>query len=194
MRVPVTASVSVENKGRFVRRRKKFKRDLEVILADGVYHFARHLPRKAGFRIFSALGDTFWWLLRKDRERALQNLEIAFPDAPEPARRAIARGMFKLIGQNTFEFLNLEGSSPERVTSLIERVEGKEQVKVSFRDTGQGLKEEVKQKLFEPYFSTKTTGTGLGLAICRSLSREMGGDVVVSNVEGGVEATLYLSA
>lgn len=134
----MTAFFSVENKGRFVRRRKKFKRNLEVILADGVYHFARHLPRGVGFRIFSALGDTFWWLLRKDRERALENLEIAFPDAPEPVRRAIARGMFKFIGQNTFEFLNLEGSSPERVTSLVERVEGKEYLDEAY-EAGKGL-------------------------------------------------------
>jgi signal transduction histidine kinase len=72
--------------------------------------------------------------------------------------------------------------------------DGQGQIRISFRDTGAGLNEDVKQKLFEPYFSTKTTGTGLGLAICRGLSREMGGDVVVTNVEGGkgVEATIYL--
>ncbi len=72
--------------------------------------------------------------------------------------------------------------------------DGQEQMRISFRDTGPGLSEEAKGKLFEPYFSTKTTGTGLGLAICRSLSREMGGDVVVGNASGGkgVEATLYL--
>ncbi|MFQ5511244.1 MAG: ATP-binding protein [Candidatus Krumholzibacteriia bacterium] len=65
---------------------------------------------------------------------------------------------------------------------------------ISFRDTGPGLSEEVQQKLFEPYFSTKTTGTGLGLAICRGLSREMGGDVVVTNLENGhgVEAKVFL--
>lgn len=70
------------------------------------------------------------------------------------------------------------------------------QIALTFRDTGTGLSEEVRHKLFEPYFSTKTTGTGLGLAICRSLSREMGGDVVVTNVGKGqgVEATLYLRA
>jgi len=121
-----------------VRRRKKIKRDLEVVLADGVYHFARHIPRGAGFRVFSALGDASWWLLRKDRARALQNLEIAFPDAPEPARKAIAKAMFKSIGQNAFEFFNLEGSSPERVTSLIDRVEGKEHLDAAYA-AGTGL-------------------------------------------------------
>ena len=67
-------------------------------------------------------------------------------------------------------------------------------VRVSFRDSGPGLSEEVKGRLFEPYFSTKTTGTGLGLAICRSLSREMGGEVTVKNLPGGrgVQAALYL--
>jgi nitrogen fixation/metabolism regulation signal transduction histidine kinase len=72
--------------------------------------------------------------------------------------------------------------------------EGEALVKVSFRDSGPGLGEEVQGKLFEPYFSTKTTGTGLGLAICRTLSREMGGEVTVENVTDGtgVEAAIYL--
>ncbi|MCK5712537.1 MAG: sensor histidine kinase [Hyphomicrobiaceae bacterium] len=55
------------------------------------------------------------------------------------------------------------------------------------------MSDEAAEKLFEPYFSTKTTGTGLGLAICRSLSQEMGGDIDVRNVAtGGVEASVLL--
>jgi len=66
-------------------------------------------------------------------------------------------------------------------------------IRLSIRDTGPGLSDEVAEKLFEPYFSTKTTGTGLGLAICRSLSQEMGGDVDVHNVAGGgVDASVML--
>jgi len=67
-------------------------------------------------------------------------------------------------------------------------------VRISFVDTGPGLSASTLQRLFEPYFSTKTTGTGLGLAICRTLSREMGGDVTVRNADSGrgVEAALLL--
>lgn len=67
-------------------------------------------------------------------------------------------------------------------------------VEVTFRDTGPGLSDEVRERLFEPYFSTKTQGTGLGLAICRTLSREMGGDVTLENLpdRSGAVATLRL--
>jgi nitrogen fixation/metabolism regulation signal transduction histidine kinase len=73
-------------------------------------------------------------------------------------------------------------------------VAGSPVVLIAFRDSGPGLHTDVSKRLFEPYFSTKTTGTGLGLAICRTLSREMGGDVTIGNVAGdhGVEATLTL--
>ena len=79
-----------------------------------------------------------------------------------------------------------------RCTEITEQ--GGKMVRISFRDTGPGLSASATQKLFEPYFSTKTTGTGLGLAICRTLSREMGGDVTVRNAESGkgVEAALLL--
>jgi PAS domain S-box-containing protein len=74
------------------------------------------------------------------------------------------------------------------------RQDGVRFLRLSFLDSGPGLSEAASEKLFEPYFSTKTTGTGLGLAICRSLSREMGGDVTVENRTGhtGADATLLL--
>jgi PAS domain S-box-containing protein len=72
--------------------------------------------------------------------------------------------------------------------------DGERMVRIMFRDQGAGLSDAVARRLFEPYFSTKTTGTGLGLAICRTLSRQMGGDVTIRNAPegGGVEATLTL--
>jgi PAS domain S-box-containing protein len=79
------------------------------------------------------------------------------------------------------------------VSCRRESIDGNDFVRVSFCDTGPGLSDEAAEKLFEPYFSTKTTGTGLGLAICRSLSQEMGGDIGVRNVAtGGVEASVLL--
>jgi two-component system nitrogen regulation sensor histidine kinase NtrY len=88
----------------------------------------------------------------------------------------------------------MSGGGELRISCDEATYDHRRMVRVSFRDTGPGLSDEVKGRLFEPYFSTKTTGTGLGLAICRSLSREMGGDVTVGNVPDnrGVQAALYL--
>ena len=47
-------------------------------------------------------------------------------------------------------------------------------VTVEIRDTGVGLDPEAKERLFEPYFTTRTSGTGLGLAIVRCGSRGQG--------------------
>jgi signal transduction histidine kinase len=53
------------------------------------------------------------------------------------------------------------------------------------RDFGTGISEEARERLFEPYFSTKTSGTGLGLAICAQLLEEMKGGLELINQEGG---------
>lgn len=44
-----------------------------------------------------------------------------------------------------------------------------EMVEILFRDQGVGIKEEVMQSLFNPFFTTKPRGNGLGLAICRRI-------------------------
>ena len=93
--------------------------------------------------------------------------------------------------ENAMEAMGQKGGEL-RVRCSETKHEDAPAIRISFRDTGPGLKDEVARRLFEPYFSTKTTGTGLGLAICRTLSREMGGDVTLENVKGGVEAALLL--
>jgi signal transduction histidine kinase len=95
--------------------------------------------------------------------------------------------------ENAIEAMGTNGGEL-RVGCTETTEQGTPMVRISFRDTGPGLSESATNRLFEPYFSTKTTGTGLGLAICRTLSREMGGDVTVKNAESGrgVEAALIL--
>jgi signal transduction histidine kinase len=46
-------------------------------------------------------------------------------------------------------------------------------------DSGAGIPPDVRARLFEPYFTTRTTGTGLGLAIARRVIEEMGGTIAL---------------
>ncbi len=67
------------------------------------------------------------------------------------------------------------------------------QVDVLVADEGQGLAKEARERLFEPYFSTKSTGTGLGLAITKSIVEELGGSIALRNrPEGGAEVRVTL--
>lgn len=52
-------------------------------------------------------------------------------------------------------------------------------VKVSVLDNGCGMTEEQMSKIFEPYFTTKSSGTGLGLTVLFKIMKQHGGDVVV---------------
>jgi signal transduction histidine kinase len=65
-------------------------------------------------------------------------------------------------------------------------------VRLYWRDNGAGLPTDVADRLFEPYFSTKSKGTGLGLAICRSLAERMGGRIGLGNRSDGPGAEAVL--
>lgn len=55
---------------------------------------------------------------------------------------------------------------------------------VSVSDTGSGLSEEVKRRLFEPFMTTKKEGMGVGLSICRTIVEAHGGSIWASNNQG----------
>ncbi len=52
------------------------------------------------------------------------------------------------------------------------------------RDTGAGMDQEALSRVFEPYFSTKTTGTGLGLPIAKRNVELSGGSIEVVSERG----------
>lgn len=48
---------------------------------------------------------------------------------------------------------------------------------ISVKDNGNGIKEELQSKIFDPNFTTKTSGTGLGLAICKAIVEKANGKI-----------------
>jgi len=68
-------------------------------------------------------------------------------------------------------------------------------VKISLRDTGDGIPQAALGKIFDPFFTTKDTGHGLGLATCNSIVERHGGCIEVESQEGvGTTFHLYFPA
>jgi signal transduction histidine kinase len=60
-------------------------------------------------------------------------------------------------------------------------------------DNGEGISEEIIDRIFEPFVTSKETGTGLGLSICRRIAEMHRGLLVASNrVGGGAQFSLFL--
>jgi two-component system nitrogen regulation sensor histidine kinase NtrY len=114
--------------------------------------------------------------------RGAEGVEVVMEEGAEidvVADREALRKVLVNVMENALEAMTDGGSIAVRYGR-----EGEEAV-VEIEDTGCGLSPEVQERLFEPYFSTKTNGTGLGLAICQSLVREMGGEILLRNRDDG---------
>ncbi len=55
-------------------------------------------------------------------------------------------------------------------------------VRISISDNGEGISKEKGKKLFQPYFTTKSSGTGLGLAMCRDIVEQFEGKIEYESV------------
>jgi len=66
----------------------------------------RLLPRRAGLRLFSALGNLAFSLYSKERDRSLSNISLAFPDIDQMIVRAMAKGSFRSLGRNAYDAMN----------------------------------------------------------------------------------------
>lgn len=64
--------------------------------------------------------------------------------------------------------------------------EGQKWIRVIVEDSGKGIPEDLREKIFEPFFSTKPkeTGTGLGLAISYGIIKDHKGDILLESEEG----------
>ena len=52
---------------------------------------------------------------------------------------------------------------------------------IAVTDTGTGMSNDVKNKLFKPFYTTKRWGTGLGLTVCKQVVEAHGGNISVES-------------
>jgi len=65
-------------------------------------------------------------------------------------------------------------------------------LEIKISDTGHGIPDEIKEKMFEPFITGKKKGTGLGLAITKKIVDAHGGEIGVESYSSGTIFTTYL--
>lgn len=91
------------------------------------------------------------------------------------------------IEHNLLENVNLQGKIQVSVRKIASRT-----CEVSISDNGGGFKEEIMDKICEPYVTTKTKGTGIGLAIVKKIIEDHGGVIRFENNPVGATITFNL--
>ncbi len=101
------------------------------------------------------------------------------PDLPplDLDRDQLKQAFYNVI-KNSFEAMKRRGIL--RIRTDMDATH----VSISFTDTGGGMSAESLSRVFEPYFTTKSSGSGLGLLIVRRIVREHGGEMAIESNEG----------
>jgi len=73
-------------------------------------------------------------------------------------------------------------------------LQNRPQVEVTISDSGPGIPDEIRERIFEPFITTKSQGTGLGLAITKRIITAHHGSISVNSFPGGTVFHVLLSA
>jgi signal transduction histidine kinase len=120
-------------------------------------------------------------------------VEIDFRRQGVSVSTALREGLPQLLvdrGQLQQVFLNLIMNAIEAMSPITDRVRSLRitsdinsecsNVLITIEDSGTGIDMEDKDRIFETFFSTKSTGTGMGLTICRTIIESHGGSLGAS--------------
>jgi nitrogen fixation/metabolism regulation signal transduction histidine kinase len=108
-------------------------------------------------------------------------LELHAPEAPVTVRadKLLLKRVLANLVENGIH-AGQETGADGKVVIAWRAEPGGESVTITIDDQGKGVAEGDRDRIFEPYVTSKTTGTGLGLAIARKIAIEHGGELALS--------------
>ena len=146
------------------------------------------IPQDMGRVLLNLLNNAFYAVIQRERQLSKSlKLSGSSPDmAPD------LPGSPDLPG-----FKNLESiSAPYQPTVSISTQKTDSQIVIKIKDNGMGIPEDVKAKIFQPFFTTKPTGqgTGLGLSLAYDIvTKGHGGTMDMESTEGqGTQFVIHL--
>jgi len=92
-------------------------------------------------------------------------------------------------------FLNSLQAMDDGGTLIIKTRHTDSSVYITLEDSGKGIEEEIREKIFDPYFTTKNEGTGLGLSLSVKIVEDHQGSINLESSQGvGTTVTIVLPA
>jgi PAS domain S-box-containing protein len=197
--VAITTSVSLlkdetelSAEGRQILDVVKEEADHLAAIVDDFLKFAR--PKKIVLQI-EDLNRLLKDVIKRHKEMGRKDIQWAeeYDDRlPEiPLDRHQFQQVITNLLLNALDAMH-HGGTLSVTTSLEERPAGP-RARMTVSDTGAGVPESERTKIFQPFYSTKEKGTGMGLAICRRIVAEHDGEIFVEiGRESGAAFTVSL--
>ncbi|HTN93463.1 MAG TPA: ATP-binding protein, partial [Gallionella sp.] len=88
------------------------------------------------------------------------------------------------LAMNGIEAMEMVTDQPRELVIRSQQLDDARQILVTVEDRGVGISSENAERLFDAFFTTKSSGMGMGLSICRSIIEEHGGRMSAANNAG----------
>ena len=158
----------------FVRRREQSREAVRAdVLLDAVLPLVRLQARKSGAQI---------------------EIDITDPPPRVVCDRTMVEQVLLNLTRNAIQAMENAPDPSQRVLTLRVHPQHPRWIGFSVIDRGPGIPAEVAQRLFTPFFTTRSEGMGLGLSLCRTVIEQHGGALDFQNLAVGTEFRFTLPA
>ncbi len=159
----------------FVRRREQARESVAAsALIDAVLPLVKLQARKSGTRI---------------------DVQLATAAPHVSADRTMVEQVLLNLARNGIQAMESEATPlAERVLRLAVRVINAQWIEFSVADAGPGIAPDVAERLFTPFFTTRSEGMGLGLSLCRTVVEQHGGALDYTTGASGTRFVFTLRA
>jgi len=123
-------------------------------------------------------------LLMMEKQMRESNIQVETSFDPGIPEIMASTNQMRQVMLNIFK--NAKEAMPKGGTLFIRTSKEDNRILIQIRDTGIGIPEEIRAKIFEAFFTTKqkVKGVGLGLSVCYGIIKDHGGDIKVESQEG----------
>ncbi len=147
-------------------------------LADEYFRLAYH-----GLR---AKDKSFNATMKDDFDQTIGNINVVPQDIGRAILNLITNAFYAVTEKKTLRQAQGSAGQPYEPTVSVSTKKVNNKVVIKVADNGNGIPQKVVDKIFQPFFTTKSTGqgTGLGLSLSYDIIKAHGGEIKVENKEG----------